>query len=449
MSTVYQNKSISKGIDWLTVSLYGLLLCIGVLCIFMVEYNPDENIVSSFFSGKTNYSKQVLFSGICIVIATFILLSDSKLYTAFANLFYLFGIALMLLTFVIGKSINGSKSWIPLGGGFNLQPAELCKIFVALALAKYLARQDVDFTKLSSQIIAGVIALMPAVLSIAQNETGLAIVYGCFFIVMYREGLPGWILVVGGSFAALVVGTLVLEPLILFIILTVIALIAVYFFRYRIKKSLGLLIAIIAIWFVCVGISVFAVPYIFNHIFQCYQSQRIYSMVGKDYDCSKNKSAQTEEAAKKNVVKPDDYNVRQSKIAIGSGGLLGRGFLKGTQTRGKYVPEQHTDFIFTSLGEAFGFVGCLLFLLIYILLLMRIVAIAERQRSTFSRVYAYSVASIIFLHIAINICMTVGLFPIVGIPLPLMSYGGSSLLTFTILIFILVRLDADRNMVLR
>ncbi len=449
MSTVYQNKSISKGIDWLMVALYGLLICIGILCIFMVEYNPDENIVSSFFTGKTNYSKQVLFAGICIVIATFILLSDSKLYTAFANLFYLFGIGLMLLTFVIGKSINGSKSWIPLGGGFNLQPAELCKIFVALALAKYLARQDVDFSKLSSQIIAAVIALMPAMLSIAQNETGLAIVYGCFFIVMYREGLPGWILVVGGSFAALVVGTLILEPMVLFIVLTVIALIAIYFFRYRIKKSLGLLIAIIAIWFVCVGISVFAVPYIFNHIFQCYQSQRIYSMVGKDYDCSKNKSAQTEEAAKKNVVKPDDYNVRQSKIAIGSGGLLGRGFLKGTQTRGKYVPEQHTDFIFTSLGEAFGFIGCLLFLLIYLLLLMRIVAIAERQRSTFSRVYAYSVASIIFLHIAINICMTIGLFPIVGIPLPLMSYGGSSLLTFTILIFILIRLDADRNMVLR
>ncbi len=450
MSAVYyQNKSISKGIDWITVVLYGLLLCVGIMCIFMVEYNPDENIMSSFFTGKTNYSKQVLFTGICIVIATFILLSDSKLYTAFANLFYLFGIVLMLLTFVIGKSINGSKSWIPLGGGFNLQPAELCKIFVALALAKYLARQDVDFTKLSSQIIATVIALMPAVLSIAQNETGLAIVYGCFFIVMYREGLPGWILVVGGSFGALVVATLILEPIVLFIVLTVIALIAVYFYRYKIKKSLSLLIAIIAIWFVCVGISVFAVPYIFNHIFQCYQSQRIYSMVGKDYDCSKNKSAQTEEAAKKNVVKPDDYNVRQSKIAIGSGGLLGRGFLKGTQTRGKYVPEQHTDFIFTSLGEAFGFIGCFVFLMLYILLLMRIIAIAERQRSTFSRVYAYSVASILFLHIAINICMTIGLFPIVGIPLPLMSYGGSSLLTFTVLIFILVRLDADRNMVLR
>ncbi len=366
MSTsYYQNKSISKGIDWLTVILYALLVCVGILCIFMVEYNPDEKGFSSFFNGQTNYSKQVLFTGICIVVATFILLSDSKLYTAFANLFYLFGLLLMLSTFVIGKNINGSKSWIPLGGGFNLQPAELCKIFAALALAKYLARQDLDFSKLSSQIIAGVIALMPAVLSVAQNETGLAIVYASFFIVMYREGLPGWILVVGFSFGALVVATLVLEPIVLAIVLTVIALIAVYIYRYKIKKRLSALFSIIAIWFVCVGISVFAVPYIFNNVFQCYQSQRIYSMVGKDYDCSLNKSAQSLEAANKNVIKPDDYNVRQSKIAIGSGGLLGRGFLKGTQTRGKYVPEQHTDFIFTSLGEAFGFTGCLIFLLVY------------------------------------------------------------------------------------
>ncbi|MFY7898981.1 MAG: rod shape-determining protein RodA, partial [Chitinophagaceae bacterium] len=174
---------------------------------------------------------------------------------------------------------------------------------------------------------------------------------------------------------------------------------------------------------------------------------RIYSMVGKDYDCSLNKSAQkkTEKPAKK----PDDYNVRQSKIAIGSGGLLGKGFLKGTQTRGKYVPEQHTDFIFTSLGEAFGLAGCVVFLVLYFFLLLRIVNIAEKQRSTFSRVYAYSVASILFFHISVNVCMTIGLFPIIGIPLPLISYGGSSLLGFTILLFILLRLDADRQMVLR
>ena len=175
----------------------------------------------------------------------------------------------------------------------------------------------------------------------------------------------------------------------------------------------------------------------------------MYSAVGKDYDCSQNKHAQNSEAAGRTTVKPDDYNVRQSKIAIGSGGLIGKGFLKGTQTRGKYVPEQHTDFIFTSLGEAFGFIGSFLFLGIYFLLLFRIVMIAERQRSTFSRVYAYSVASILFFHIAVNVCMAVGLFPVIGIPLPLVSYGGSSLLTFTIMIFILVRLDADRQMVLR
>jgi rod shape determining protein RodA len=355
----------------------------------------------------------------------------------------------MIATFIIGKDINGSKSWIPLGGGFNLQPAELCKIFTALALAKYLSAQDIDFTKIQTQIIATVIAMAPAALSILQNETGLALVYTCFFLVMFREGLPGWILIVGFSFGALVVATLVLNPNLLAVILTVIAALAIYFKRRQIKRRSRILSFIILIWMVCVGIQRFAVPYIFNNVFQCYQSQRIYSMVGKDYDCSQNKSAITTEAGQKEVFKPDDYNVRQSKIAIGSGGLIGRGFLKGTQTRGKYVPEQHTDFIFTSLGEAFGFTGCFVFLAIYMLLLLRIIYIAERQRSAFSRVYAYGVASILFFHIAVNVCMTIGLFPIVGIPLPLVSYGGSSLLTFTILIFILVRLDADRQMVLR
>lgn len=446
---MYQNKPISKGIDWMIIWLYAILVCIGLLCIFMVEYNPDTDWLTSFLNGKTNYSKQLIFAGICVIVATFILLSDSKLYTAFANLLYFVGILLMLATFVIGKSINGSKSWIPLGGGFNLQPAELCKIFSALALAKYLSLQDIDFSKLQTQIIATVIAMAPAALSILQNETGLALVYTCFFLVMYREGLPAWILIVGFSFGALVVATLVLNPNLLAVILTVIAALAIFLKRREIKRHNRILTFIILIWFVCVGIQRFAVPYIFNNVFQCYQSQRIYSMVGKDYDCSQNKSAITEEAEQKNVRKPDDYNVRQSKIAIGSGGLIGRGFLKGTQTRGKYVPEQHTDFIFTSLGEAFGFTGCVIFLGIYMILLLRIVYIAERQRSVFSRVYAYSVASIIFFHLAVNVCMTIGLFPIVGIPLPLVSYGGSSLLTFTILIFILVRLDADRHMILR
>ncbi len=191
MSTIYQNKSIGKGIDWITVWLYAFILTVGIICIFMVEYNSDQPGLSSFLTGKTNYSKQILFTGICIVVATFILLSDSKLYTAFANLLYVFGILLMLATFVIGKDINGSKSWIPLGGGFNLQPAELCKIFAALALAKYMARQDIDFSRISVADCCRCIAMLPAVLSVAQNETGLASgICGIFYCYVPR-GIAG------------------------------------------------------------------------------------------------------------------------------------------------------------------------------------------------------------------------------------------------------------------
>jgi rod shape determining protein RodA len=445
-------KSVSKGVDWLIVWLYAILVCIGILCIFMAEYNPATYTPSSFFQGETNYSKQLLFAGLSVMVATFIILSDSKLYPAFANLLYVFGILLMLSVFVLGKNVNGSKSWIPLGGGFNLQPAELCKIFTALAIAKYLSQLNMDFSKLQSQLIAGGIAMLPAAISVLQNETGLALVYLSFFIVMYREGLPGIILVIGFSFGALVVATLLVEKNLLAIVLTLIAALIVFIFRRQIftRKRWNILILIVSVWFVCVGIQRFIVPYIFNNVFECYQSQRIYSAVGKDYDCSQNiHSIRQEEATGKASIKPDDYNVRQSKIAIGSGGFLGKGFLKGTQTRGRYVPEQSTDFIFTSLGEAFGFVGSFLFLAIYFVLLLRIIFIAERQRSGFSRIYAYSVASILFFHIVVNVCMTIGLFPVIGIPLPLISYGGSSLLTFTIMIFIMIRLDADRQMVLR
>ncbi len=443
-----KSNNISQGVDWIMVWLYAILVSIGILCIFMVEYRIDSNWLQLFVSGKTNYSKQLIFAAFCAVVATLILLTDSKLFTALANLLYVFGILLMLATFVLGKNINGSKSWIPIGGGFNLQPAELCKIFAALALAKFLSRQETDFSTLRSQLIAGLIVVFPAILSILQHELGLALVYSAFLVAMYREGLPAQILIFGSSFAILVIASLLLDPNVLAISLTLIAVIVLYILRKQVKKSRKLLILIAGIWIFCVGTQRLVVPYIFNNVLECYQSTRIYSMIGKEYDCSLNKKSERK-AGEKAARKPDDYNVRQSKIAIGSGGFTGRGFLKGTQTRGKYVPAQHTDFIFTSLGEAFGFIGCFVFLGIYLFLLFRIVKIAERQRSIFSRVYAYSVASIIFFHIAVNISMTIGFFPIVGIPLPLISYGGSSLLTFTVLIFILIRLDADRQMVLR
>ena len=445
---------ISKGIDWVSVWLYIILVTIGVLCIFSVEYHNNGDIWRNITGLKTNYSRQLLFIGICGIIAIFILLTDSKLFTATANLSYAFGILLMMATFVLGKDINGSRSWIPLGF-FNLQPVETCKIFTALALSKYLSRSETNFQNSRSQLIAAAIALTPAVFSLLQNETGLALVYFAFLIPMYREGLPPIYLIIGFSFAVLVVATILVEKNLLALILTIIAGAVIYIYRRIIKRDKGVLIIIIGIWMLCVGIQRFAVPYVFKHVLHQYQVERIMNTFGVDYapdaeNANLSKLDKTELSKRKKETKAkENYNVKQSKIAIGSGGLWGKGFLKGTQTQGDFVPEQHTDFIFTSVGENFGFWGSTLVILLYMGFMLRMIFLAERQRSTFSRVYAYSVAAIIFFHVSINICMTIGLAPVIGITLPLISYGGSSLLTFTILIFILIRLDADRHMVLR
>lgn len=447
---------ISKGIDWVTIWLYIFFVCLGILCIFSVEYHNNENILQNITGLKKNYSRQLLFAFISAVIGIVILLTDSKFFTATANLGYAFGIVLMMATFVVGKNINGSRSWIPLGF-FNLQPVETCKIFAALALSKYLSRVETNFEKTQSQLIAAAIVLTPAAFSILQNETGLALVYFAFLIPMYREGLPPVYLIIGFSFAVLVVATILVEKNTLAIILTVIAAITIYILRQNIKRDKAILLVIVGIWILCVSVQRFAVPYIFKHVLQPYQVERILNTFGVDYvpddnaDVKKLDEQKQKEALKTKKLKKarENYNVKQSKIAIGSGGFTGKGFLKGTQTQGDFVPEQHTDFIFTTVGENFGFLGSGLVILLYLSFMLRIVFLAERQRSTFSRVYAYSVAAILFFHVTINICMTVGLAPVIGITLPLMSYGGSSLLTFTILIFILVRLDADRQMVLR
>lgn len=445
---------ISKGVDWVMIWLYIILITIGFLCIFSVEHRSQENVLQSIIGLKKNYSKQLLFIGISAVAAIFLLLTDSKLFTATANLSYAIGLLLMIATFFIGKEINGSKSWIPLGF-FNLQPVETGKIFTALALAKYLSRSETDFNKMQSQIIAALLALLPVGFSIMQNETGLALVYFAFLIPMYREGLPPIYLIIGFSLAVLFVATILIEKNTLAIILTAIALLVLFFMRRLVMREKQILFIIVGVWILCVAIQRFAVPYVFKHVMHPYQVERIMNTFGVDYVPETKQKAEelnvqkeTAELKKEKKAK-ENYNVKQSKIAIGSGGLWGKGFLKGTQTQGDFVPEQHTDFIFTSVGENFGFWGSALVVLLYLFFLLRIVFIAERQRSTFSRVYAYSVAGIIFFHIAINICMTIGLAPVIGITLPLLSYGGSSLLTFTVLIFILIKLDADRQMVLR
>ncbi|MBN8855003.1 MAG: cell cycle protein [Sphingobacteriales bacterium 50-39] len=445
-----RNPTISKGVDWSLVWIWVVLCLIGITSIFAASYHEGENVIQGFISLKTDYSRQLLFFILSGVLGTFILLTDSKFFTATANLGYAFGIFLLLLVFPFHSRVKGTESIIRFGSAFQLQPADLCKLFVNLALAKYLSRVETNFSRPRSQLIAATIALVPAAMSIMQHEMGLSLVYFSFFLVMFREGLPPSVLVIGFSFAVLVVATLLLEPNTLAIILTCIALLAIYIMRRQVKRNRSILFMIVGIWFVCVGVQRFVVPFVFDHVFQPYQVKRIYDTIGKDY-VPKDQAAEAsiENEQRKKSKSDNNYNVKQSKIAIGSGGLIGKGLLKGTQTRYDFVPEQKTDFIFCTIGEGFGFLGSILFLGIYTLLLMRIVTIAERQRSVFSRCYAYGVASVLFFHIVINICMTVGLAPVIGITLPFISYGGTSLLTFSVMLFILVRLDADRQMVLR
>ena len=443
-----RNPAISKGIDWSLVGIYLLLVAIGLTAIFAATYKEGDPVLQSFLRFKTDYSKQFFFFLIGGGIALFILLTDSKFFAATANLGYAFGIFMLMLVFPFHSNIKGTQSIIKLGA-FNFQPAEFCKIFVALALAKYLSRPETDFTKTKSQFLAAAIALFPAAITILQSETGLALVYFSFFIVMYREGLPSIILLIGFAVAALIVATIVIEPNILALVLTGIAALVIYALSRQIKRNRGLLFMILLIWALCVGLQRFAVPYIFKNVLQKHQVERIYDLFGKDNPYEPVKEGVNAQDLKKKKESGTSYNVRQSKIAIGSGRFFGKGLLNATQTRYDFVPEQRTDFIFCTVGEGFGFTGSMVLLGLYLILLFRIVTIAERQRSTFSRCYAYGVASVFFFHIAINIAMTIGLAPVIGIPLPFISYGGTSLLTFTIMLFILIRLDADRQMVLR
>ncbi|WP_126244275.1 rod shape-determining protein RodA [Chitinophaga rhizosphaerae] len=421
---------LTAGIDWPVLGMYLALVFIGFLAIFAAEYREGDQVIQNILSQNKNWARQVLWFGVSIVLASGIWLTDSKFFTATANLFYAFGILLLLVVLAIGTGVKGSNSWLELGG-FRFQPAEFTKLCTALALAKYISAMETDFTKLRSRLIAVAMVIVPLGIIILQNETGLALVYLAFFLVMYREGLPGVLLVIAFSSIVLVLSALLVDKFILLYIFTGVAALAVYFNRFQIRRNKSRLAFIVGIWAFCASFVMHVVPFVFSNVLKDYHVRRIYVMLGKENDPKAT------------------YNTRQSMIAIGSGGFWGKGYLKGTQTRFDFVPEQSTDFIFCTIGEDFGFVGSMIFLGIYVSLLFRIIFIAERQRSTFSRVYAYSVASIIFFHLAINIMMTIGLAPVIGIPLPLVSYGGSSLMTFTMLIFIMLRLDADRQMVLR
>ena len=436
-------KALFYRIDGIVLLLYVMLVAVGIMAVFSVEHRTTD---TSLIMMNKSYMKQLIWFGYSLLIGLFILLTDSKFFSSFAFLAYTAGLAVLAITIFAGVDVKGSRSWLGVGS-FRFQPGEVSKIFTALALAKFLSLPETNFKTLKDRLIAVAIALTPAVLILLQKETGLALVYFCFFLVMYREGLPNAVLVIGFSAVALVLATLLVERKILFIALTLLWILVGLLVRHTLRRKMMPRIVLIGSFLFCILFSQVAVPFAFKHVLQKHQIDRIFSMIGKEVPDEYDKRMVAGEEKKQ--INSSEYNVLQSKIAIGSGGFWGKGFLNGTSTKNQFVPEQNTDFIFCAVGEQFGFVGSAALVLLYLSLMLRIVFIGERQRSSFTRVYAYCVASILFFHFAVNISMTIGLAPVIGITLPFLSYGGSSLLSFSILIFILVRLDADRQSMIR
>lgn len=482
-STNNSQPSLFQGIDWITVVIYLVLVAFGAVSIYAASYDFDNASMFSFdeFSGK-----QFRWIGLSLVLGTFLLLIDRRIYETYAYPVYVLVVALLIVTIFIATDISGSRSWIKIGP-MSLQPAEFGKFATALALAKLFSGYNfVLNAKPMNYVRALTIIFIPIILIIAQKETGSALVYLSLFFVLYREGMSG--LVLGAAIVSVIIFVVSVkypdvfvlgipggEFFIMLMIMLLMVVMLFFYARHAIaarNTGLWFLVGIIAIivldrfeieapgsvimtamigvailyilfellrihnrkLFVIAGASVicvafsFSVNYVFTGVLEPYQQMRIKVALGIEED-----------------LRGVGYNVNQSKIAIGSGGFAGKGFLKGTQTKLKYVPEQHTDFIFCTIGEEEGFLGTAAVLALFLILILRIINIAERQPTTFARVYAYCVAGYFIFHFCINIGMVIGLCPVIGIPLPFFSYGGSSLWGFTILLFIMLRLDAARS----
>ena len=471
-----RSNNLLANIDWVSILLYLLLVLIGWLNIYAAVY--DENH-SSIFDISQKYGKQLIWIGAAFVLAFLVLLTDSKFFTTFSMVIYGIMIFLLIAVLFLGTETKGARSWFEVGD-FRIQPAEFAKFATNLAIAYVMSRHNFKVMRFSSLLTIGLILALPAGLIILQNDTGSALVYSSFILVLFREGLHGSILLLCFVAAAIFIMALLYTPFTVLLVIIGGTLIAFYYYRHDIrelfqiilfigcgfglfalikwmfnlsisdyymllivyvitsitaiypiyKRKMKNMITLLLISWLCVGAAP-SVNYAFDHL-QPHQQDRINELLGIKVD-----------------PKGTGYNVTQSKIAIGSGGLLGKGFLQGTQTKLNFVPEQSTDFIFCTVGEEWGFIGSTLVIVLLTMFILRIIKLAERQRSSFSRIYGYGVASILFFHVAVNIGMTIGMAPVIGIPLPFFSYGGSSLWSFTILIFIFLRLDANRLQVFR
>ncbi|MDD3738054.1 MAG: rod shape-determining protein RodA [Lentimicrobiaceae bacterium] len=414
-----KDRSIIKQIDKTIVYLYLALVLIGWFNIYASAYNSDH---FSIFDISQVYGKQLLWIGGAIVIAFVILLLDHKVFNSFAILIYALSILMLILVLLTGKTISGSKSWFQIGS-FALQPSELSKFCTNLALAHLLSSPNFSVKNTKHKLLALFIILLPTAFILLQNDTGSALVYSAFIIVLYRKGLPSRYIIMGLVAIFLSIMALLFDQ---YIIIAAIAAITLILFLFVFKLKRNTILPLLAAFIVSAGI-VLSVDFVFDNVLEPHQKTRINVLLGKELD-----------------LYGAGYNVNQSKIAIGSGGFFGKGFLKGTQTKFDFVPEQSTDFIFCTIGEEWGFVGSIIVLAMFLGLIIRIIQVAERQRSEFSLLYGYGVAAILLFHVAINIGMTLGLLPVIGIPLPFFSYGGSSLWSFTILLFIFAKLDSSR-----
>lgn len=411
---------LNTRIDWITI-LFWLCLCIiGWFNIHAAVYDPEH---SSLVSLDTNYGKQFLYIITGAIIGATILIIDNRFYSSISPVFYGITILLLILVLIVGRNVGGNQAWIPLGS-FRLQPAEFAKLATCLLLAKFLNANSNKNPNTKTLLYGALIVLLPVGLIMLQPDVGSAITFSALIFVFYREGY------VSGNFLLLIllgiilfVLTLLFEEWYIIGAVALISLISAYLNRRYRKKIL-----ISIIFFFGSAIFILGVDFAFNNLLQSHHRNRIEVMLGKIDD-----------------PKGEGYNVNQSKIAIGSGQIFGKGYLQGTQTKYNFVPEQSTDFIFCTIGEEWGFVGSITLISIYLMLLLRIIFLAERQRTPFSRIYGYGVASILFFHFFINIGMTLGIVPVIGIPLPFISYGGSSLWSFTVLLFILIKLDASRK----
>lgn len=471
---VSRRNNVFANLDWLVVIIYLVLISVGVMNIFSAEYNETTK---SFFDFSLRSGKQMIWIGAALILALLLLIIDSRFYLYFATPLYVIIILALIAVLVVGVEINGAKSWFVIGP-VRIQPSEFAKVVTGLMLAKYLSEPNIRLQNIKHLIIAGAIIFMPALIILLQPDTGSTLVYFSLIIVLYREGLPGILVAIGIALTVLFIFTLLFDKLIIVASLIFLAFL-IYFFLEKKKKNLliglgiflvsgilfwgvnklfldnkiniylslllvisfsGLIyiilsfakkikyiVLILAILAGAIGFT-YSVNYFFYNILEDHQQKRINVVLGIESDPL-----------------GSGYNVNQSKIAIGSGGFSGKGYLRGTQTKFNFVPEQSTDFIFCTIGEEWGFIGTTIVILLFVFLLLRLLMLAERQRTPFSRIYGYSVFSIFIFHFTINVGMTIGLVPVIGIPLPFISYGGSSLWAFTILLFIFIRLDASRS----